>query len=278
MTKRKHMKSYNPTPLKQKVTSSGRAVDEDNKVYEYSTEGVKGSSSAGAILNKAKGGEQFKGSDADYFKTLSGRGATGQELADKGYIHPSKIGDYDKLYPTGSGTPGEFDLKKKPVMKTVPGGTVDTSTAYGVRQIGRGQKKAAKDVRRADIKMAKLKAKGFDPESGTFDESKVLKGKAKRQAIKQARIAAKGKEVAFESKAMGNTAKRIGDMASSGVDPTLTARYEFGRGMQSGGTTQVTDITGSLPTLSSIEQEGKEKFGVPMLKKPGAFKMKGYKK
>lgn len=45
---------------------------------------------------------------------------------------------------------------------------------------------------------------------------------------------AKFNERLTELKGMQNTQKRIFDMASSGIDPKLTARYEFGQGMKTG--------------------------------------------
>lgn len=147
---------------------------------------------------------------------------------------------------------------------------IDTSTAYGVRQISRGQKKAAKDVRRAEIKKAKLKAKGYDydPESKKFNESKALKGKEKRKAIKEARIKAKAKEAAFESEAMGKTAERIKDMAAAGVDPKITGRFVSNKNSNN---------DGSMSKGYSTSILDKKQGGMAMIKRSGV-KMKGFGK
>jgi hypothetical protein len=106
--------------------------------------------------------------------------------------------------------------KKNSVVKqTTEHGLSDTSTAYGVSQISRGQKKAARDVRRATIKLSKL---GSQNEKGKWAEKDGLNARQK----------AKFEERQKELTGMKATRKRIMDMAKAGVDPTLSARFKSG--------------------------------------------------
>ena len=152
----------------------------------------------------------------------------------------------------GKTTPGSAKFNYDPVLTDpTKGTTVDTSTAYGVRQISRGQKKAARDVRRAKIKLSKL---GIQDTEGKWVAKTGLSARQK----------AKFEERQAELTGMKNTQKRIMDMAKAGVDPRLTARFESGTEMKAGdaGGKPVKDTSGKYQTQEDFENKAKQEAGI----------------
>lgn len=242
VTKRVHMSAYKKNSIAKQTTQSETGYYiKDGKRYKYDASAIPGTKAAGAVLTNG-GSEEFKKAFAE------ARKAGKKEFEFKGKSYTTKLAKPKE----GAATPGSYKITDEPVMTKGKKGTqIDTSTAYGVRQIGRGQKKSAKDVRRASIKLSKFADFDYKPDGSIDMESvKPKKGLSDRKM-------AKFNERLSELKSMQNTQKRISDMASSGVDPRLTARYEFGRGMKEateGGVS--TDIEG-LPTAEDIQNKYK---------------------
>ena len=202
ITKRiKQSYSKKESIAKQTTKEKGRYT-KDGEVYEYDATVIPGTQAAGAKLTSG-------GSD-EFNKAFAGARKAGKKNFEfKGKSYTTELAKQTE----GTTTPGSLEIQDNPVvLEPKPGTTIDTSTAYGVRQIGRGQKKAAKDVRRATIK-AEKKAGTLTPE--------------RRREIKK-------EEAQSELEMMKNTQKRIADMSASGVDPQITLRYEYGRGMEKG--------------------------------------------
>ena len=160
----------------------------------------------------------------------------------------------------GKDTPGSVKFNYDPVLTDpTKGTTVDTSTAYGVRQISRGQKKAAKDVRRATIKLSKFTDEIKYKEDGSidFDNIKPKDGISARQR-------AKFDERKAELTGMKDTQKRIMDMAKAGADPRITRRFESGTEMKAGtpGGEPVVDTSGKYKTQEDFENKAKQEAGI----------------
>lgn len=146
--------------------------------------------------------------------------------------------------------------KKNSVVKqTTEHGLTDTSTAYGVSQISRGQKKSAKDVRRATIKLSKYADFDYNPD-GSINMENV---KPKEGLSKNARKMAKFDERKESLTGMKDTRKRIMDMAKAGVDPTLTARFKSDNETKSVNLGPVDPGAGSTTGGENTEGENTEK-------------------
>jgi hypothetical protein len=255
VTKRVHMSAYKRNSIAKQTTQSetGYYV-KDGKRYKYDASATPGTKAAGSLLApKAVPGGEAGDPWANKMKELFKSGVSIDELVKKG--HGTKAGLSDLLKGVkqdGKSTPGSYKVTDQPVMTEGKKGTqIDTSTAYGVRQIGRGQKKSAKDVRRASIKLSKLADFSYN-EDGTINMESI-----KPKDTSNPRKMAKFNERLSELKNMQNTQKRISDMASSGVDPRLTARYEFGRGMKEATEGGVSTDTEGLPTAEEIQNKYK---------------------
>ena len=221
--------SLNDIVVKQVEKEKGRYT-KDGEVYEYNALLTPGAQAPGVIVTEAEKGGPLETDYLKHYKNLSKRflGATGAELEAKGHLGKGKGAEFDKLYPSKANS-GSLEIQDNPViLEPKPGTTIDTSTAYGVRQIGRGQKKSSKDVRRGTIKLSKFADIKYK-DDGSID----FKNISPKENL-SARQRAKFDERMSELKSMSNTQKRISDMASSGVDPQITLRYEYGRGMEKG--------------------------------------------
>ena len=208
-------------------------------------------------------GELLKGS-ADIKKEQKSKGKSlrqayddalklGYRTKDESFEDYAKRAKKDPNYGKGGKTtPGSAKFNYEQVLTDpTKGTTVDTSTAYGIRQISRGQKKAARDVRRAKIKLSKL---GTQNAEGKWVEKDKISARQK----------AKFEERKAELEGMQNTQDRIMDMAKSGVDPRLTVRYEYGRGMKTSdpGGKPVIDTSGNYQTQEEFEKNAKKKAGI----------------
>ena len=161
----------------------------------------------------------------------------------------------------GKDTPGSAKFNYDPVLTDpTKGTTVDTSDVYGVYRIGQGQKKAAKDVRRASIKLGKYVDFDYNLD-GSINMESV---KPKEGLSKNARKMAKFNERMYELKSMDNTRKRIGAMSEAGVDPRRTARFEIGTKMKEGtpGGEPVIDTSGKYQTQEEFENKAKKAAGI----------------
>lgn len=244
VTKRVHISAYKRNSIAKQVkpiSESGYYVKNGQK-YQYDATVIPGTKAAGANLLSYKDAwaQDLEGIKSKYKDYAS-------YVADMESIKPGDKRDKKreaarKKSLEGTNTPGKYDIKDKPVMTKGKKGTqIDTSTAYGIRQISRGQKKAARDVRRAKIKLSKFAKQDA---KGNWIPKKEL----------NARQQAKFEERKAELKGMQNTQKRILDMASSGVDPRLTARYEYGRGMKEAQEGGISTDTKGLPTAEAVEK------------------------
>jgi len=110
---------------------------------------------------------------------------------------------------TGQSEPDEVipgDEKEK-FTATQTRDKMDAMSPWRVRQQSRTIKKSARDIRRSKIKSAKLAASGGGriDEDGNFQETKKLKGKARREAVRDARKKAKVEENYMEKDAFDKT-------------------------------------------------------------------------
>lgn len=206
----------------------------DGKRYKYDASVIPSTNAAGATLTapEAKSGGKAGVPWENKMKNLFKSGVSVDELVKKGHGTKEGLSNLFKGLEQNTGTTqGKVDIKDKLVMTDpTKGTTVDTSTAYNVRQISRGQKKSARDVRRARIKLSKLSDFDYNPD-GSINMESI---KPKEGLSKNARKMAKFNESLSELKSMQNTQKRITDMAKAGVDPRRTARFESGTEMKAG--------------------------------------------
>lgn len=215
ITKRIHMNAAKKNSVAKQTepkTEKGY-YNKDGKKYQYDATTT---DAAGANLTapEAKSGGEAGVPWENKMKDLFKSGVSVDELVKKGHGTKEGLSNlFEGLEQNTSSTPGSVDIKDKLVTTEPTKGTdVDTSTAYGVRQISRGQKKAARDVRRAKIKEAR-KAGTLTPE---------LRKKIKLE------------EAQAEKQGMEATQKRILDMAKAGKDPRLTRTFESGTEMKAG--------------------------------------------
>lgn len=260
ITKRIHQSAYKRPSMAKETEPKPKPVTEtgyynkDGERVKFEATGTPGvtSSAGGNLVNQAKQYDDlYKGPDAEYFKLMSEKGATGEELAAKGWIHKSKIDAYNKLYPIESkSTPGNYEIKETPVTNPgKPGTQVDTFSSYDGRQQRRFSKHSGRGQRRAGIKLSKLANLTYKPDGSIDLESITPKdGLSDRKMMKfQERLK--------EYKDALELSKTSSDQASSQVNPELTARYEFGRGRNKateGGPS--TDVEG-LPTAEEIKKK-----------------------
>jgi len=200
--------------------------NKDGKRYQYdasstppTTSAAGASLTAPKAISGGKAGVDWENKMKDLFKS----GVSVDALVKEGHGTKEGLSNlFNGLEQNTNTTKGKLEIKDKLVMKEpTKGTTVDTSTAYGIRQISRGQKKAARDVRRAKIKLSKLGIQGTD-------------GKWVAKSGISARKKAKFEERLEELTGMQNTQKRIMNMAEAGVDPRMRANFEFGTEMKKG--------------------------------------------
>ncbi len=224
ITKRIHMNATKKNSIAKQTTLVTNAAGEL----------LKGS----ADIKKGKKAKKQSAGSPEFNKAFAAARKSGKkEFEFKGKKYNTNLAKEQK------DTPGSVNFNYEPVLTDpTKGTTVDTSTAYGVRQISRGQKKAARDVRRAKIKEAR-KAGTLTPE-----------------LRKQFKL----EEAQAEKEAMQYTQKRIMDMAKAGVDPRLTARFESGTEMKAGdpGGKPVIDTSGQYQTKKEFEENAKKKAGI----------------
>ena len=225
ITKRIHMNAAKKNSIAKQTkpkTETGY-YNKDGKKYQYDASSTTNAAGANLAAPEAKSGGKAGVPWENKMKNLFKSGVSVDELVKKGHGTKEGLSNLFKgLEQNTSTASGEVEIKDKLVMKEpTKGTTVDTSTAYGVRQISRGQKKAARDVRRAKIKLSKL---GIQDTEGKWVAKTGLSARQK----------AKFEERQAELTGMKNTQKRIMDMAKAGVDPRLTARFESGTEMKAG--------------------------------------------
>ena len=240
ITKRIHMNASKKNSIAKQTTNSSGAIlvtDKDNNVLEASADITKGKKTSGKSERQA------------YDDALKLGWRTADEKFEDYVVRMRNDPNYGKGGKTTPGT-ANFNYKAK-LTDPTKGTTVDTSTAYGVRQISRGQKKAARDVRRAKIKLSKL---GIQDTEGKWVAKTGLSARQK----------AKFEERQAELTGMKNTQKRIMDMAKAGVDPRLTARFESGTEMKAGdaGGKPVKDTSGKYQTQEDFENKAKQEAGI----------------
>ena len=215
-----------------------------------------------ALVTNAAG-EVLKGM-ADITKGKKGEGKSlrqayddalklGYRKKDESFEDYAKRAEKDPNYGKGGkDTPGSAKFNYDPVLTDpTKGTTVDTSDVYGVYRIRQGQKKAAKDVRRAKIKLGKL---GIQDTEGKWVSKTGI----------SARNKAKFEERLAELGGAKDTQKRIMDMAKAGVDPRRTARFEVGTEMKEGtpGGEPVIDTSGKYQTQEEFENKAKKAAGI----------------
>ena len=201
------------------------------------------------------------------------------------------------------GTPGcsgfhKFEgggTEEKTTTETVPGEDVETQTAkkregkvqtnFEARQLGRQTKFKNRLARQSKIKQAKNKAKGggaFD-EEGNYVKGTKLKGKAKRQFIKDAKLKAKAEENRRETSDFESAADNQSEVMRSGKTIGQTTRRDTDR----------TDTTADMskPELIATEKARQKRLAAkennittsgdkaidpdsPAAMKPSAYKMK----
>lgn len=239
ITKRIHMNTAKKNSIaKQTTQSSGNILvkDKDNNVFKASADITKGKKAK----NQSAGSPEFNKAFGE------ARKAGKKEFEFKGKKYNTNLAKEQK------DTPGSAKFNYEPVLtEPTKGTTVDTSTAYGIRQISRGQKKAARDVRRAKIKLSKL---GIQDTEGKWVAKTGLNARQK----------AKFEERKAELGGMKDTQKRIMDMAKAGADPRLTARFEIGTKMKAGdpGGKPVKDTSGKYQTKEDFENKAKKEAGI----------------
>jgi len=232
ITKRIHMNATKKNSIAKQTKSSGGILvtDKDGNVYKASAD-IKPGTKTDAP--QSAGSPEFNKAFAE------ARKAGKENFEFKGKKYNTKLATKKE----GKTTPGSVNFNYEQVLTDpTKGTTVDTSNAYGVRQISRGQKKAARDVRRAKIKEAR-KAGTLTPE-----------------LRKQFKL----EEAQAEKEAMQYTQKRIMDMAKAGVDPRLTVRFESGTEMKAGdpGGKPVIDTSRKYQTKKEFEENAKKKAGI----------------
>lgn len=115
----------------------------------------------------------------------------------------------------------EVDMTPIEAPKFISSGTGDTGDSgrfvgpYERRQRGRAVKYTANQARRQAMASARDIARGYDPKTETYDESKKLKGKDRRKFLKQERMKAR----AAKREAVSAEQERI---AKSNVDAYKT--------------------------------------------------------
>lgn len=201
------------------------------------------------------------------------------------------------------GTPGcsgfhKFEgggTEETTTKETVPGEDVETQTAakregkvqtnFEARQLGRQTKFKNRLARQSKIKQAKNTAKGggtFDAD-GNYVKGTKLKGKAKRQFIKDAKLKAKAEENRRETSDFESAADNQSEVMQSGKTIGQTTRRDTDR----------TDTTADQSDAELIATEkarqkrlASEKNNIttsadkaiepaPTTMKPSAYKMKG---
>ena len=255
ITKRIHMNAAKKNSIAKQTkpkTETGY-YNKDGKKYQYDASSTTNAAGANLAAPEAKSGGKAGVPWENKMKNLFKSGVSVDELVKKGHGTKEGLSNLFKgLEQNTSTASGEVEIKDKLVMKEpTKGTTVDTSTAYGVRQISRGQKKAARDVRRAKIKLSKL---GIQDTEGKWVAKTGLSARQK----------AKFEERQAELTGMKNTQKRIMDMAKAGVDPRLTARFESGTEMKAGdaGGKPVKDTSGKYQTQEDFENKAKQEAGI----------------
>ena len=258
ITKRIHMNAAkkNSIAKQSKPKTEKGYYNKDGKKYQYdasstlpTTNAAGASLTAPEAISGGKAGVPWENKMKELFKS----GVSIDELVKKGHGTKEGLSNLFKGLEQNTGTTqGEVEIKDKLVMKDpTKGTTVDTSTAYNIRQISRGQKKAARDVRRAKIKLSKL---GIQDTEGKWVAKTGI----------SARDKAKFEERLAELGGMENTQKRIMDMAKAGVDPRRTARFEIGTEMKAGdpGGKPVKDTSGKYQTKEEFENKAKKEAGI----------------
>ena len=205
--------------------------NKDGKKYQYdatTTDAAGANLEAPGAISGGEAGVPWQNKMKDLFKS----GVSVDELVKKGHGTKEKLSNLFKgLEQNASSTPGKVDIKDELVMTDpTEGTTVDASNVYGVYRIAQGQKKAAKDVRKASIKLGKYADFDYNPD-GSINMESV---KPKEGLSKNARKMAKFNERVYELTSMNNTRKRIAAQAEAGVDPKLTARFKIGTKMKEG--------------------------------------------
>ena len=250
ITKRIHMNAAKKNSIAKQTTSSGGILvtDKDDNVFKASADITKNKNQKKTIYSTGKSlkgltDEQLKWRENE-IKRLGGIDAYHEKYGDP---KKGKAREID----TGNAQNNVNFNYEQVLTKPTKGTTVDTSTAYGIRQISRGQKKAARDVRRAKIKLSKL---GTQDAEGNWVEKDGLNARQK----------AKFEERKAELGGMKDTQKRIMDMAKAGVDPRLTVRFESGTEMKAGdpGGKPVIDTSGQYQTKKEFEENAKKKAGI----------------
>lgn len=251
ITKRIHMNAAKKNSVAKQTTNSSGAIlvtDKDNNVLEASADITKNKNQKKTIYSTGKSlkgltDEQLKWRENE-IKRLGGIDAYHEKYGDP---KKGKAREID----TGNAQNNVNFNYEQVLTKPTKGTTVDTSTAYNVRQISRGQKKAARDVRRAKIKLSKL---GIQDTAGNWVAKTGISDRNKY----------KFEERLAELKGTKNTQKRILAMAEAGADPRRTARFEIGTEMKAGdpGGKLVKDTSGKYQTKEEFENKAKKEAGI----------------
>jgi len=131
---------------------------------------------------------------------------------------------------TGQSEPDEVipgDEKEK-FTATQTRDKMDAMSPWRVRQQSRTIKKSARDIRRSKIKSAKLAASGGGriDEDGNFQETTKLKGKARREAVRDARKKAKVEENYMEKDAFDKNMTARTRQVEMSKDPLKTGTFD----------------------------------------------------
>ena len=175
---------------KKKVDSPIRQVNTNVITLGEDTEGTEGTEDTTVYTPPTTTPE----GDAAYAKLTQAE----KDAQDAKYIEKNT-----KIIP---GDKGSDPVEGLDDVGSIPIKTKDTNDAmspWRVRQQSRSIKKSARDIRRSKIKSAKLDASGGGKidEDGNFQETTKLKGKARREAVRDARKKAKVEENYMEKDA-----------------------------------------------------------------------------
>lgn len=247
ITKRVHMSAYKKNSPAKQTTDPVRVTGAAGEVLEAKANITKGES--GRLPTYKEAWEQNLEGIRDKYKDFA------SYVADMKSIKKGDKRDQQREEARAKaverGRKPSVTFNYKPINQDpTKGTTVDTSDAYGVRQISRGQKKATRDVRRAKIKLGKLAKQDGQ---GNWVPNKNLSPRQK----------AKFEERLQELKGMKDTQTRIMSQAKAGVDPTITSRFNFGTEMKKGTPGgPLIDTTGKYQTKENFERTTKEKYGI----------------
>ena len=185
----------------------------------------------GVLESESTGDKIVKGKKITRNKTFADLEAEGitvtPEMKQWAKLNPNAPRDQVETGETGPDTviPGDEEEK---FTATQTRDKMDAMSPWRVRQQSRTIKKSARDIRRSKIKSAKLAASGGGriDEDGNFQETTKLKGKARREAVRDARKKAKVEENYMEKDAFDKNMTARTRQVEMSKDPLKTGTFD----------------------------------------------------